>query len=121
MELVERIFVRDVDGGEAKTPFALVAVENVVVADGGIEQAARRDPRRVLVVVLGVGRRDADPAGSELRGEAGCGQGVVGVALIPLHAKPASNSSSPVSPLRSTAGCPFSVVEPQSVFAAMAL
>ena len=31
MELVEPIFVPDVDGGEAKTAFALVAVENVVV------------------------------------------------------------------------------------------
>ena len=65
-EIVESVFVRDVDGGEPQAPFALLASEEIVVADGGVEETSRRDARWVLVVVLCVGRRDAYQAGSEL-------------------------------------------------------
>src|ERR1700722_15993118 len=41
----------------------------------------------------------------------GVGNACVGVARIPLHVRPASNSSSAVKPLRSTAGWPFKVVD----------
>src|ERR1700728_546568 len=49
----------------------------------------------------------------ELYSEAGhgVGSGVVGVALTPSQTSPAWNSSSAVSPLKSTAGCPFKVVD----------
>src|ERR1700692_2510289 len=49
----------------------------------------------------------------------GVGRGAFGVARTPSQAKPASNSWSAVSPLKSTAGWPFRVVEPQSVFKPM--
>ena len=41
----------------------------------------------------------------------GVGKATVGVARIPSHVRPASNSSSAVNPLRSTAGWPFKVVD----------
>ena len=65
-EIVESVFVRDVDGGEPQAPFALLASEEIVVADGGVEQASRRDARWVLVIVLGVGSRNANEVGCEL-------------------------------------------------------
>ena len=74
-EVVKGVLVGDIDGSEPKAPFALVAMEEVVVPDGGVEQAARGDARRVVVVILGVGRRNADQVGSELRGQARRRQG----------------------------------------------
>ncbi len=60
-EVVQGVLVGDVDGGEAQAPAAvLFAAEEVVLSDGEIEEVAWSDARRVLVVVLGVGRRDAD-------------------------------------------------------------
>jgi len=53
-EVVERVFVGDVDGSKLRAPFKAVAVEEIVVADRDVEQITRRDPRRVFVVVLGV-------------------------------------------------------------------
>src|SRR5271168_1935962 len=46
------------------------------------------------------------------------GKGLPGVALTPLQLSPAWNSWSAVSPPRTTAGCPFSVVDvsAQAVF-----
>ena len=72
-EVVECVLVRDIDGGEPQTPLSLVAIEEVVVADGRVEQASRRDARGVLVVVLSIGSRNADQTGSELRCQAGRG------------------------------------------------
>ena len=54
-EVVERLLVGQVDHGQAGAPLVLVAVEEIVVADGDVEQAARRDARRVVVVVFGAG------------------------------------------------------------------
>ena len=65
-EVVQSVLVRDVYGSEPKAPFALVAVEEVVIADRGVEEASRRDARRILVIILSPGRRDADQTGSEL-------------------------------------------------------
>ena len=59
-EVVERVFVGNVDGGEAQAPLVAVAVEEVVGTEGGVEEAARCDARRILVVVLGSGSGDAD-------------------------------------------------------------
>lgn len=57
-EVVERVFVGDVDGGKLRAPFEAFAVEEVVVADRDVEQITRRDPRRVMVIVLGPRSRD---------------------------------------------------------------
>src|ERR1035438_5550714 len=73
-EVVERYFIGDVDRRQAKAPLALVAVEKVVVTYRQVEQAARRNTRRVVVVVLGSGRWDLDQAGPVLR----CGAQPVG-------------------------------------------
>ena len=57
-EVIERVFVGDVDGGEVEAPFVLVAAEEVVLAQRGIEDVAWCDALRVVVVVAGVGRGD---------------------------------------------------------------
>ena len=36
-EVVKGVLVRDIDGSEPKAPFALVAMEEVVVPDGGVK------------------------------------------------------------------------------------
>ena len=64
-EVVEGVLVGDVDGGEAQAPLVLVAVEEVVLAEGGVEEVARGDAGRVLVVVLGAGSGDVDQVGGD--------------------------------------------------------
>jgi len=39
-EVVEGVFVGEVDGGEAEAPLVLVAVEEIVLANGGVEEVA---------------------------------------------------------------------------------
>ena len=111
-EVVERVVVSDIDRGEPKAPFVLVAVEEVVGADGGIEQVAGSDARGVLVVVFGVGRRDADQAGSEL----GCqarGSVVERSVLPSRHCTPGRPETAGRRSVRSgrSPGCPLMVVE----------
>src|ERR1700722_1100807 len=62
-EVVERVFVSDVDGGEVEVGLEALLVEEVVFADGDIEQVARGDARRVMVVVFGAGSRNLDELG----------------------------------------------------------
>lgn len=71
-EVVERFFVGQVDHRKAKAPLVTVAAEQIVMAKGEIEQVARRNPRRVLVVIFrAIGRnRDARGAGSAGAGPA---------------------------------------------------
>ena len=52
-EVIQRFLVGQVDDGEAQAPLVAVAVEEIVVADGEIEEIARCDARRILVVVFG--------------------------------------------------------------------
>jgi hypothetical protein len=59
-EVIERVFVSNVYSGKTEAPFVFVAAEQVVVTDRSVEKTAWRNPRRVLVVVLGVGSRNAD-------------------------------------------------------------
>src|SRR5450755_2893109 len=66
-EVVERIFVRNVDGCEPQAHLVLVALEYVVMPDRDIEQVSRRDARRILVVVLRVRRRHLQQTRPELR------------------------------------------------------
>src|ERR1700722_12210525 len=54
-EVVERVFVGDVDRGQVEVHLVMVSVEQVVLAYGRIEEVARLDARRVVIVVAGAG------------------------------------------------------------------
>ena len=54
-KVIERVLVGDVDGGEVDVGLVALLVEDVVLAKRGIEEVARRNALRVLVVVLLVG------------------------------------------------------------------
>ena len=54
-KIVQRVFVRQVHHRQARAPLVFFAVEEVVVAHGKIEQIARCDARRIVVVVLCAG------------------------------------------------------------------
>lgn len=66
-EVVERHFVRQIDGCKPQTPLVSVAMEEVVVAHARVKQIARSDARRVFVIILGSRLRNADQARSVLR------------------------------------------------------
>ena len=53
-EVVECVFVSDVDGGEAKAPLVAVTLEEVFLTDGEVEEAPFRNARRMMIVVLRV-------------------------------------------------------------------
>ena len=60
-EVVERFLVRQIDDREAETPLVAVAVvKEVVLANREVEQVARQDAWRVVVVIFGPGGRDLD-------------------------------------------------------------
>src|ERR1035441_174503 len=80
-EVIERVLVGEVHGGQVEAPLVLVAVEQVVLAQRRIEDIPRRDALRIVVVVACVGRGNGDEAGSELRRQAGGGQEVGGGSL----------------------------------------
>ena len=65
-EVVEGVFVGDVYACETETPFVLVAVEEIVFADGGIEEAALLNAGRMLVVIFGARCGDGYEFGGEL-------------------------------------------------------
>ena len=73
-EVIQRVFVANIDSSEAQAPLVLVAVEEVVFADGGVEEASRGDALWVGVVVSGIRGGDVDEAGGELRGETNAGK-----------------------------------------------
>src|ERR1019366_8871908 len=56
-EVIQRCFVGNVDRGERKTPFVVVAFEQVVIAHRNIKQVTGRNARRIMVVVLRPGGR----------------------------------------------------------------
>ena len=66
-EVVERVLIGDVDCSELQTHFVLIAPEEVVMSDGNVEKASRRDARWVLVVVLCIRLRYLQKSGPELR------------------------------------------------------
>ena len=69
-EIVQCCLVGQVDHGEAKAPLVFIAIKDVVVANAGIEQVARSDALRIVVVVFRPGRRYLDELGPKLRGQA---------------------------------------------------
>ncbi len=66
-EVIQHIIVGDIDGGELKTPLVAVAVENVVVTHGDIEEISRCDTRWIVIVVLGSIRWNVHETGSDWR------------------------------------------------------
>ena len=98
-EVIQCVFIGNVDPGQPQTPSVSVAFEEIVVANGGIEEIAWLDAGRILVIVLRPWGWDLSP-GSRCSSEAGQGVGraVYGVALMPSQVSPASNSSSAVKP-----------------------
>src|SRR5580698_7232153 len=69
-EIVEHVIVREVHRGELQADFVLVAVQQVVFSDGGVEEMARRDARRVVVVILLIRSGQRDQRRCELRYQA---------------------------------------------------
>ena len=55
-EIVERLFVHQTNGRKAEASSVLVAVEEVIFTDRKVEEVARRDAGRVVVVVIGACR-----------------------------------------------------------------
>src|SRR6266852_5618605 len=60
-EIVESHLIGQVDGREAQAPFVAVAMEEVIISHAGIEQVARVDARRIVVVILRSGCRYLEP------------------------------------------------------------
>ena len=69
-EIVEGFLVGYVDYREAQTPLVAVAVEKVVVSNGGVKQAPRVNAWRVVVIILRPGRGYFYQRRAELRREA---------------------------------------------------
>ena len=68
-EIVEHIFVGQIDHLDLGAPQISIAVKNVVMADGHVEEVSGRDARRVMVGILGAGRGYLNQGRAELRGE----------------------------------------------------
>ena len=66
-EVVKRILVSNIDCGKCETPSITFTFEQVVVTHGNIEQVARRDAGRMMVIILGVRSRHLKETGTELR------------------------------------------------------
>src|SRR5277367_14242 len=69
-EVIESVLVGDVDACEAEAPFVFIAIEEIVLADGEIEEAALLNAWRVLVVVLSARSRNRHQVGGQLRSQA---------------------------------------------------
>lgn len=59
-EIVQRFLVRHIDNGQTETHFVFIAMKDVVMSDGGVEQIAGRDTRRIVVVIFRARRRNLD-------------------------------------------------------------
>src|ERR1700746_1494101 len=56
-KIIESNSVCDVDRGEPKTPLIFVGTKKIVVSDRNIEEVARSNARRIVIVVLSSRRR----------------------------------------------------------------
>ena len=66
-EIVERLLVGDVDGGQLQAPFVFVVMEHVVFAHADVEQVSRGDARGVVVVVFRAWGGESDQRGAIAR------------------------------------------------------
>src|ERR1039458_1276786 len=73
-EVIQRQLVGHVDTGGGQTPFVMVAFEQVVIAGRNVEQVARGDSGRIVVVVFGIDCWNLNKTLPELRCQAGRGQ-----------------------------------------------
>src|SRR5579862_9254957 len=69
-EVVERIFIRDVDRRELQAYLVFVAMKNIVVTHSEVKQISRRDAWRIVIVILRPGCRDLEQGRPILRGRA---------------------------------------------------
>src|ERR1700722_8960114 len=51
-EVIQSVLVRDVYGCKVEVDLVVLPMEDVVFADGGVEQVARSDAGRIMVVIL---------------------------------------------------------------------
>src|SRR5450631_2924152 len=77
-EVVERVFVRHVDGGQAQADFVFVATKYVVVPEGDVEKISRCDSRRIVVIALTIWNGYLQQGRSELRYGTWVGQRLCG-------------------------------------------
>ena len=73
-EIVERGFVGQVDDGKLRADLVLIAVKEIIVAHGSVENTPRLDSLWIVIVVLRIGRRYFYQRGPETRGQAGARQ-----------------------------------------------
>src|ERR1700691_2539783 len=66
-EVVEREFIREVDGSQLQADFVLVSAEQVFLAHRHVEEAPVCDARRLMVVVLSTWWRYVYERGAECR------------------------------------------------------
>ena len=59
-KVIKRVIVGQIDCGQLNANLVSIAVKQVVVSDGNVEQVSRSDTRRVLIVVLCSRCWDAD-------------------------------------------------------------
>ena len=64
-EVVERVLVRDVRCRQTKANLVLVTVKKIVFSECDVKEVPRLNARRIVVLVLGVGRGDFDEGRSE--------------------------------------------------------
>ena len=57
-EIVKHVRVAQINDLELSTPAISITVKQIVVADRKVEQIARGDARRIMIVILGSGRRN---------------------------------------------------------------
>jgi hypothetical protein len=67
-EVIQRVFIGDVDTGQLQAPAVCVAFEEVVIADGRVEETPRSNARWAVVVIPGAWRGYAEKARTELVG-----------------------------------------------------
>jgi hypothetical protein len=59
-EIIKRNLVGNVNRSHTEAPFVFVAAKNIVIANCDVEQVARRDPWRIVIVILGARCRNRD-------------------------------------------------------------
>lgn len=59
-EVVQSVFVGQIDNRELRAPLVSFAVEQVIVAQGEIEQTARLDALRIVIVIFRPRGRNVD-------------------------------------------------------------
>ena len=67
-EVVERLFVGQVDDCEAQAPLIAVAVKEIIVAHRHVKQIPPFDARRIVVVIFSAGGWQFDERRAVLRG-----------------------------------------------------